>query len=102
MQAQGVGLAGAFECAHVRAPIVKVVLGVNFDPPDPRLLTQQRLMVRGAQPDPAPARIGPLRFDLPVESTAHIFAGGAALPPIFSHSPLGTYFHSAGALSIFA
>src|SRR5688572_1662830 len=30
------------------------------------------------------------------------FSGIATLPPIFSHSPFGTYFHSFGSLSVLA
>ena len=30
------------------------------------------------------------------------FSGMTTLPPIFSHSPFGTYFHSPGSLSAFA
>ena len=30
------------------------------------------------------------------------FSGAATLPPIFSHSPFGTYFHSVGSLSVLA
>ena len=64
VQAQWVGLPRAFQRAHVRAAIVKVVLGVNFDPAHPRLLTQHRLMVRGAQPDPGTSQDRAARFRL--------------------------------------
>src|SRR5262245_30702068 len=58
------------------------------------------------RPIPARAGIGPggePRFTRRAIGRYIAFLSGATtLPPIFSHSPFGTYFHSFGSLSVFA
>src|SRR4026207_1263264 len=56
-------------------------------------------------PIPALAGIGPSgtpRDARRVIGPYIAFWSAATLPPIFSHSPFGTYFHSFGSLSFFA
>src|ERR1044072_7488029 len=55
------------------------------------------------RPIPARAGIGPSGTPRAARGViVHMGFGVTTLPPIFSHSPFGTYFHSFGSLSVLA
>ncbi len=98
-----------------RAAVGVVVLAMDFEPRDRRVRGEHFAHVRRAQADAGrgarrPAARGrlwqrgraerlPGRFGEHARTQAF---GAVVLPPIFSHSPLLTYFHSIGSLSVFA
>ena len=107
VQAQRVVRAGALQRAHRGAAIVKIVFGVRLDEcRRPGRSSSSASWWTDLRPIPARAGIGPR--GTPRESRRDIgryiafFSGMTTLPPIFSHSPFGTYFHSPGSLSPFA
>ena len=79
---------------------------MRFDPADGGTLVEQRLWWTGPEADPGGCRNRPRRHTSRsrrvIGSLTSPLLVGRSLPPIFSHSPFGTYFHSSAALSVLA
>ncbi len=96
-----------------RPAVGEIVLAVDFEPGNGGPLGPHAADVRASQPDAgcdgkgavcAPRGSGRAncRPGRDVSRACAQAFGGAALPPILSHSPLFTYFHSVGSLSALA
>src|SRR5258708_527871 len=90
-QAHGVIGVEAFQPRERGAAGGEEILAVRLEEAQRRLPLDERAIVGRAQPDADRAAIERAR-------RPH----GASLPPSFSQVPLGTYFHSSGALSLVA